>query len=115
MIGRWPFKKTQDVGASSSSVAKKKAPLLKKDESALHEREDRAGLYDQNASVGLRDIHIPSGWHLNDKRVSVPLWCLVVGGHGGMRSGTGGLSFHQIYARTQGLRHGLGVVRSPCL
>jgi hypothetical protein len=29
-------------------------------------------LYNQNTSVGLCDIHIPSGWHLNDRRVSVP-------------------------------------------
>jgi hypothetical protein len=29
-------------------------------------------LYDQNSSVGLRDVHLPGGWHLNARRVSVP-------------------------------------------
>jgi hypothetical protein len=29
-------------------------------------------LYDQNTSVGLRDVHLPGGWHLNTRRVPVP-------------------------------------------
>jgi hypothetical protein len=29
-------------------------------------------MYDQNASVGLRDVHLPGGWHLNARRVLVP-------------------------------------------
>jgi hypothetical protein len=29
-------------------------------------------LYDQNKSVGLRDVHLPGGWHLNARRVLVP-------------------------------------------
>jgi hypothetical protein len=29
-------------------------------------------LYDQNKSVGLRDVHLPGGWHLNARRVPVP-------------------------------------------
>jgi hypothetical protein len=29
-------------------------------------------LYDQNASVGLHNVHLPGGWHLNARRVSVP-------------------------------------------
>jgi hypothetical protein len=41
-------------------------------EPALHEHGDCAGLYDQNASVGLRDVHLPGGWHLNARRVPVP-------------------------------------------
>jgi hypothetical protein len=26
-------------------------------------------LYDQNSLVGLRDVHLPKGWHLNARRV----------------------------------------------
>jgi hypothetical protein len=29
-------------------------------------------LYDQNDSVGLRDVHLSDGWRLNTRRVSVP-------------------------------------------
>jgi hypothetical protein len=28
-------------------------------------------VYDQNESVGLHDVHIPDGWHLNARRVPV--------------------------------------------
>jgi hypothetical protein len=70
----WPFKKTQDVGASSSSAAKKKAtsPTKKERNRPYMNVEIAQALYDQNMSVGLRDIHLPGGWHLNARRVSVP-------------------------------------------
>jgi hypothetical protein len=29
-------------------------------------------LYDQNTSVGLCNVHLPGGWHLNARRVPVP-------------------------------------------
>jgi hypothetical protein len=29
-------------------------------------------MYRQNRSVGVRNIHLPSGWLLNTRRVSVP-------------------------------------------
>jgi hypothetical protein len=34
--------------------------------------ETMQALYDQNESVGLRNVHIPGGWHLNARRVPVP-------------------------------------------
>jgi hypothetical protein len=71
MTGRWPFKKT-DAGASSSSTSKKKGSPLKKEQNRSYMNvEIVQALYDQNASVGLRDIHLPGGWHLNAKRVPV--------------------------------------------
>jgi hypothetical protein len=73
MTGRWPFKKT-DTGASSSSPAKKKAPPPKKERNRPYMSVGIAqALYKQNAPVGLRDVHLPDGWHLNAGRVPVPL------------------------------------------
>jgi hypothetical protein len=72
MTGRWPFKKT-DAGASSSLAAKKKAPPPKKERNWPYMNVEIAqALYDQNVSVGLRDVHLPGGWHLNARRVPVP-------------------------------------------
>jgi hypothetical protein len=101
MTACWPFKKTQDADASWSSGAKKKAPPPKKGLNRPYMLVEIAqALYDQNVSVGLRDVHLPSGWHLSPGGCQ-SLRCLAVGGHGGMRSGDGGLSFCRIYARTQ--------------
>jgi hypothetical protein len=52
-------------------------------------------LYDQNVSVGLRDVHLPGGFHLNTRRVPVPL----VPRRGATRSGDDGPSF----CRTSGM------------
>jgi hypothetical protein len=71
MTGRWPFRKT-DAGASSSK-AKMKAPPPKKERNQPYiSVEITRALDDQHASVGLRDIHLYGGWHINAKRVSVP-------------------------------------------
>jgi hypothetical protein len=60
MIGCWPFRKT-NAGASSSK-AKKKAPPPKKERNQPYMSGEIAQtLYEQNASVGLRDVHISGG------------------------------------------------------
>jgi hypothetical protein len=53
-------------------------------------------LYNQNVWVGLHDIHLPSVWHLNVRRVPVPLVPRC-----GRERRTSGLSFHRISARTR--------------
>jgi hypothetical protein len=71
MTGCWPFKKTPDARASSSAVNKKSPP--KKDITRPYMNVAMAhALFEQNAFVGLCDIHLPSDWHLNARRVSVP-------------------------------------------
>jgi hypothetical protein len=63
-----------ESGASSSSAVKKNAPPPKKERNHPYMSVEIAqALYDQNASMGLRDVHLPGGWHLNTRRVSVPL------------------------------------------
>jgi hypothetical protein len=72
MTGRWPFKKTE-ASASLSLSAKKKAPPPKKDRNRPYLFVVIAqAMYDQNMSMGLRDVHLPGGSHLNARRVSVP-------------------------------------------
>jgi hypothetical protein len=71
MTGRWPFKKTSDARASSSAANKKSPP--KKDITWPYMNVTMAhALFEQNAFVGLRDVNLPSDWHLNARRVSVP-------------------------------------------
>jgi hypothetical protein len=74
MTSHWPFYKT-DAGASSSKgKAKAKVPPPKKERIQQYMNvEITQALYDQNTSVGLRDVHLPGGWHLNARRVLVPL------------------------------------------
>jgi hypothetical protein len=68
----WPFRKS-DADASSSK-AKKKPLLPKKERNRPYMNvEIVQALYDQNASMGLRDIHLPGSWHLDAKRVPEPL------------------------------------------
>jgi hypothetical protein len=71
MTGRWPFRKT-DADASSSKTKAKAPPPKKECNRPYFSVEIVQALYDQNESVGLRNIHIPGGWHLNARRVSVP-------------------------------------------
>jgi hypothetical protein len=67
-----PFKKT-DASASSSSAAKKKAPPPKKERNRPYMNVEIAqALHEQNASVGLHDVHLPGGWYLNARRMPVP-------------------------------------------
>jgi hypothetical protein len=75
MTGRWPFRKTDAGPSSSKGKAKAKAkvpPPMKERNRPYFSVEIVQALYNQNESVGLRDIHIPGGWHLNARRVSVP-------------------------------------------
>jgi hypothetical protein len=98
MTGCWLLRKT-DADASSSKAAKKKELPPKKEQNWLYVSvEITQALYDQNASVGQCDIHLPSGWHLNARRASFR--CVTADGRGGTRSDTGGLSFCRIYAWT---------------
>jgi hypothetical protein len=62
MIGHWPFKKN-NAGASSSSAAKNNVlPCNKKDRNRPYMSMEIAhALYDQNASLSQRDIHLPCG------------------------------------------------------
>jgi hypothetical protein len=62
-----------DTGASPSSAAKKKAPPLPKKEQKrpYMSVEIAQALNDQNTSMGLRNVHLPDGWYLNVRRVSV--------------------------------------------
>jgi hypothetical protein len=67
MTGRWSFRKT-DTGASSS-VAKKKAPLPKKERNRPYMSvEITHALYDQNTSVGCATSIFP----MAGRRVPVP-------------------------------------------
>jgi hypothetical protein len=55
-------------------AAKKKAPPPKKERNMPYmSMEITQALYKQNASMGMRDVHLPGGWHLNARRVLVPL------------------------------------------
>jgi hypothetical protein len=65
--GCWQFKKT-DVGVFFVLIRQEKGASAQEDLSMVIAQ----ALYDQNASVGLCDVHLPSGWHLNARRVSVP-------------------------------------------
>jgi hypothetical protein len=57
-------------------------------------------MFDQNQSVGLREVNLPGGWHLNARRVSVP----PVPCHGResdvTRYAVARPSCHKIYGRT---------------
>jgi hypothetical protein len=55
-----------------SAVKKKVPPSKKKRFRSYMSVEIAQAMYDQNVSVGLRDVHLPNGWHLNAKRASVP-------------------------------------------
>jgi hypothetical protein len=71
MTGRWPFRKI-DAGASSSKAKKKASPPKKERNRPYMSGESAQALYKQNASVGLRDVHISDGRHLNARRVPIP-------------------------------------------
>jgi hypothetical protein len=71
MIGHWPFRKS-DAGVSSSKAKKKVLPPKKERNRPYMNVEIARALYDQNASMGLCDVYLPGGWHLNVRRVSVP-------------------------------------------
>jgi hypothetical protein len=62
MTGHWPFNKN-DAGISSSSAAKNKVPPPnKKDQNRPYMSVEMAhALYDQNAPVSQRDIHLRYG------------------------------------------------------
>jgi hypothetical protein len=64
-------------------------------------------LYNQNALVGLRDVHLPGGWHLNARRVPVPP--VPHRGHALAGYPAAGST------RGPGLHHGLEMVGLPCL
>jgi hypothetical protein len=52
----------------------KKKPPSKKTHKLPYLNVDLAhALFDQNKSVGIHDVHLPSGWLLNARRVLVPL------------------------------------------
>jgi hypothetical protein len=73
MTGRWPFRKTDTGASSSKGKAKGKAPPPKKERNRPYfSVEIVQALYDQNESVGLCDVYLPGGWHLNARRVPVP-------------------------------------------
>jgi hypothetical protein len=60
MTGRWPFRKT-DASASSSKAKAKARPSKKEQNRPYFSVEITQALYDQNESVGLRDVHLPGG------------------------------------------------------
>jgi hypothetical protein len=61
MTGHWPFRKT-DVSASSILATKKKVSPPKKERNQPYfSVEIVQALYNQNASVDLRDVHLPDG------------------------------------------------------
>jgi hypothetical protein len=70
MTGWWPFKKVPILGASSSR--KKTPPKNHRTRPYMNVNLARA-LYEQNRSVSVCDVHLPGGWLLNARRVSVPL------------------------------------------
>jgi hypothetical protein len=72
MTGRWPFKKNPDIGASSLAAKKKLLPKKERKRSYMIVAMAQA-LFDQNHYVGVHDVHLPGGWHLNVKRMSFPL------------------------------------------
>jgi hypothetical protein len=59
----WPFRKF-DTGASSSTTKKKPPPPKKGQNQPYMSMEIAQGLYDQNASVGLHNVHLLGGWNL---------------------------------------------------
>jgi hypothetical protein len=62
MTRRWPFYKC-NAGALSLA-GKKKAPPPKKERKRLYMSvEITHAHYDQQALVGLHDVHLPGGWH----------------------------------------------------
>jgi hypothetical protein len=71
MTSSWPFKKTLDPEASSS-WAKKKSPSKKMRKRPYLNVDLAQALFDQKKSVGVRDVHLPGGWLLNTRRVSIP-------------------------------------------
>jgi hypothetical protein len=72
MTGSWPFRKT-DVGASESKAKATASPPKTERHRPYMSVEIAHALYNQNSSVGLHDVHLPGGWHLNAKRVPIPL------------------------------------------
>jgi hypothetical protein len=71
MTGRWPFKKMPYAEASSSTARKKPSPKKERNRPYMDVAMAQVP-FDQNQTVGLRDIHLPGGWHLNAGRVPVP-------------------------------------------
>jgi hypothetical protein len=62
-----------DAGASSSKAKAKASSPNKERNRPYMSVEIVQALYDQNSSVGLRDVHLPSGWHLTARRVPIAL------------------------------------------
>jgi hypothetical protein len=64
--------KNPNIGASSSAAKKKPPPKKERNRPYMNVAMAQS-LFDQKHYVGVDDVHLPDGWHLNIKRMSFPL------------------------------------------